>query len=478
MSGIKKIVSLYAGVIMLALFLSVNPASMPVTYASDDSQINLQTIYHTYIDTDYLGSVRDESIVIDYLTARVEEMNQSNDKYTYGYEQELIFVPERVFNDNTNTIRVLNRLDQEVHIDIQATTLQIGDHILGHFASEEESNQALYDYKNLYVDADVLDQPLDNPETIKEIELEIGESVVIDVSFSDEVTAFTSIVSENELITVEEALEIFKKGTLEDIIHNVSKGETLYSIAKTYDLTLDTVLELNPTVDINGALQLDQALNVTDYVTFTDVVVHEESLEEEIIAFEQRIEESDELYRGETKKKQAGQDGKKKIHTQTKIVNGKIVESERLSEEVIKEVQHEITLKGTKVIPSRGTGDFVWPAVGGYISSHYGPRWGTMHRGIDIARPTNRNILASDNGVVEKVAYNANGYGHYVIINHNNGYKTLYGHLASTSVKVGQTVPKGTKIGVMGTTGRSTGIHLHFEVIKNGTKVNPINYLK
>lgn len=118
-----------------------------------------------------------------------------------------------------------------------------------------------------------------------------------------------------------------------------------------------------------------------------------------------------------------------------------------------------------------------WPAVGGYISSHLGERWGKMHKGIDIARPSNRNILAADNGVVESAGYNNGGYGNKIVINHNNGMKTVYAHLSSIDVKVGQVVEKGSKIGVMGSTGNSTGIHLHFEVYKSGSLENPTEYV-
>ena len=146
-------------------------------------------------------------------------------------------------------------------------------------------------------------------------------------------------------------------------------------------------------------------------------------------------------------------------------------------EHVLKEPVHEVTVVGTKVIPSRGTGNFKWPADGGYVSSQMGKRWGRVHQGIDIARPSTRSIFAADNGVVTNVGYHGT-YGNRIIISHNNGYKTLYAHLSSTNVKVGQTVPKGTKIGVMGSTGRSTGVHLHFEVFKNGSNINPMSVLR
>ena len=118
-----------------------------------------------------------------------------------------------------------------------------------------------------------------------------------------------------------------------------------------------------------------------------------------------------------------------------------------------------------------------WPTVGGYISSHQGYRWGRFHKGIDIARPSNRTIKAADNGTVTFAGWDG-AYGNKVVINHNNGMRTVYAHLASINVSVGQTVEKGRKIGVMGSTGNSTGVHLHFEVYKNGSLKNPLNYLK
>lgn len=124
-------------------------------------------------------------------------------------------------------------------------------------------------------------------------------------------------------------------------------------------------------------------------------------------------------------------------------------------------------------------GKLAWPTSGGYISSHIGTRWGRMHKGIDIARTdrsTKPPIYAAEGGKVEVVKSDG-GYGNYIIINHGNGLKTLYAHLDSVSVKQGQSVSRGQTIGIMGSTGNSTGIHLHFEVHLNGQIQNPINYL-
>ncbi len=120
------------------------------------------------------------------------------------------------------------------------------------------------------------------------------------------------------------------------------------------------------------------------------------------------------------------------------------------------------------------TGIFVWPASGS-ISQRY--HW--YHRAIDIANKAAPGILAADAGRVTVAGWPRGwGYGNRVIIDHGNGFQTTYSHLSKIHVKPGQRVNPGDLIGQMGSTGRATGIHLHFEIIKNGVKVNPLNYLK
>lgn len=128
--------------------------------------------------------------------------------------------------------------------------------------------------------------------------------------------------------------------------------------------------------------------------------------------------------------------------------------------------------------PDAGTvvvsGNFVWPASGRITQ---GFRW--YHRGLDIANKSAPGILAADAGKVVLAGWPTGwGYGNRVVVDHGNGFQTLYAHLTKIYVSAGQTVNRGDLVGQMGATGRATGIHLHFEVIKNGVKVNPLNYLK
>ena len=131
-----------------------------------------------------------------------------------------------------------------------------------------------------------------------------------------------------------------------------------------------------------------------------------------------------------------------------------------------------------QITPDAGTvvasGSFVWPASG-QISQRF--TW--YHKGIDIANKTAPNILAADSGTVVVAGWtDGYGYGNRVLIDHGNGYRTLYGHLSRVYVVPGQTVARGAAIGKMGSTGRSTGVHLHFEIISNGSYLNPLGVLQ
>lgn len=118
---------------------------------------------------------------------------------------------------------------------------------------------------------------------------------------------------------------------------------------------------------------------------------------------------------------------------------------------------------------------FIWPASG-TVTSGFGPRWGRMHEGIDIAAPTGTPIYASASGTVIAAGW-AGGYGNFTAIDHGGSVATAYGHQSSIVVSVGQTVSQGDLIGYVGSTGYSTGPHLHFEVRLNGNPVNPMLYL-
>jgi len=130
---------------------------------------------------------------------------------------------------------------------------------------------------------------------------------------------------------------------------------------------------------------------------------------------------------------------------------------------------------------------FIWPEPQAQISQPFGPStywfeppYGSyphFHTGIDLVSPFGSPVLAADDGVVALVGSSSSGYGNYVVIAHSGGLNTLYGHLSTSLVKVGQSVTQGTPVGLEGSTGNSTGAHLHFELRINQSPVNPAPYL-
>ncbi|MFA5183924.1 MAG: M23 family metallopeptidase [Patescibacteria group bacterium] len=128
----------------------------------------------------------------------------------------------------------------------------------------------------------------------------------------------------------------------------------------------------------------------------------------------------------------------------------------------------------TPTVKSSG-GSMVWPTVGHRITQYFSWR----HNGLDIGNKVGTPIYAADDGIVEIASSGWNGgYGNTIVINHGGGKKTRYGHASKLFVKVGEEVSKGEHIAAMGSTGRSTGPHLHFEIIINGRRYNPLNYIR
>ncbi len=157
-----------------------------------------------------------------------------------------------------------------------------------------------------------------------------------------------------------------------------------------------------------------------------------------------------------------------------------------ISEQIIKEPQNKVVLVGTRTptdeeVRTLATGTFIIP-YDNYLSADYGLRtiteFGTkdFHQAWDIPGPYGAKIVASDSGVVSNIS-RTSGYGLRIIVDHENGYKTLYAHLSDTTVNVGDRVAQGEQIAKMGSSGRVTGVHVHFEIIKDGVTVDPADYL-
>jgi hypothetical protein len=189
--------------------------------------------------------------------------------------------------------------------------------------------------------------------------------------------------------------------------------------------------------------------------------------------FETIYENSDYYYTGTQTVKTNGKNGESMIIADVTYIGGVEMSREIITTEVIRSPVAKVVINGTKPKPIAGpTGNFVRPLRGSLTT-----RFGGGHRGIDIPAPYGTPVGASDGGTVI-YAGNSGSYGNHVKIRHNDGFVTLYAHFSSISVKVGDVVFQGQEVGKVGSTGRSTGNHLHFEIIRNGVQVNPEAYIK
>jgi murein DD-endopeptidase MepM/ murein hydrolase activator NlpD len=161
----------------------------------------------------------------------------------------------------------------------------------------------------------------------------------------------------------------------------------------------------------------------------------------------------------------------KRVREQKEVLEGDLTEiSEKIAEQLA---------DSSGVLPAgpirAGSGRLIWP-VNGTLTSGFGMRWGRMHEGIDISAPTGTPIRAAESGSV-RIAGSTGGYGNYTCVDHGGALSTCYAHQNSIGVSVGQTVAQAQIIGTVGSTGHSTGPHLHFEVRVNGQAVDPLGYL-
>lgn len=276
---------------------------------------------------------------------------------------------------------------------------------------------------------------------------------------------------------MEKAKQYLKKGTDVEKIHTVTDGESFWNISKKYEISIDALIKANPTATPEKIKAGDRLSLVVPSPMLTVCTVEHMNYQE-VIPSEVKYTEAKNLFKGQSKVTVVGKTGLKAIEAQLVKENGVAVKRYVLKEKVLSKPTIRVVAKGTIQPPkTAATGVFAKPFSRGKFSSPFGRRWGRMHSGVDWSMPVGSPIKAADGGRVE-LSERDGAYGYCIIINHGNGLKTLYAHNSKLLVKPGDKVYKGQLIAKSGNTGRSTGPHLHFEVIKNGSHQNPLKYFK
>ncbi len=313
------------------------------------------------------------------------------------------------------------------------------------------------------------------------------------VDIVEDITYVQGLYSENTIMSSEEIEEyINSRRKSESSVYTFKSGDTVESVIKKYSLTQDQFYALNPSITKDSVIRTGQKLNVIRNIPYINISVSETEKLTKEIPFNTITIETDMLYQGARKTVAGGKNGKKVITNLITYVNGVKVSEKEISSVVKSKPVDATVYVGTKPVPAYvdlygvETGMFIWPAVGvDYVTSGFGYRMLynelNFHRGLDIsgANALGQPIIASAPGTVELVTAGYTGYGYSVLIDHGNGIKTRYAHCLAGSIIVnpGDVVEQGQMIAQVGSTGNSTGPHLHFEIIYNGAYTNPLDYL-
>ncbi len=302
---------------------------------------------------------------------------------------------------------------------------------------------------------------------------------ITSIGFAEEVEVAETYIPKSEIVDVDTALYLLTEMQETQQIYEVQPGDTLSGIAAKKEISIDELIRLNSDYlkDANSTIRAGQSLIITVpepelSVLWTRREIVEESYEADIIYID-----NNDWYTTKQVTLTEPSAGFRKVVSDVTYKNDTSVSRNIVKEEILLEAVAKVVERGTKVPPT-----YIKPVSGGKVSSGFGRRnspggiGSRDHKGVDFAIPIGSTVVASSGGTVSAAGWSG-GYGYMVLITHPDGSQTRYAHLSKILVSSGQSVSQGEKIALSGSTGVSTGPHLHFEIILNGTPVNPLNYI-
>jgi murein DD-endopeptidase MepM/ murein hydrolase activator NlpD len=296
------------------------------------------------------------------------------------------------------------------------------------------------------------------------------------LGFKEEVGVVETHVDLENTLDLATAQKQVLLGTNKIVEYKVKDGDNLWDIARAVKIDMDQIVFTNPGMDPEN-LSIDQVLYLSKEAPLITVLATRETTVDEKIPCPVDVRYDDKLLLGDKEVITEGIPGEKTVTYRITRENGFETGREILSQNVKSEPTTEVVVKGTiTMVASRGGSlRLAWPS-GGDIVSPFGMRWGRMHEGIDLDASYGSDVVAVASGTVVSAGWDG-GYGYQVQISHGGGLVTRYAHLSRILVDVGDSVDRGESIGLVGSTGNSTGPHLHFETIVGGEPRDPTNYL-
>lgn len=431
-------------------------------------------VFHVYVGGQQVGTVSSPQVVDDFKLAKYKELEEKNPNvHMILNTEDVILKSEKAFNAKSDDQAALKKLDERLQPHAVGVELVVDGKVIGVVKDKDTAEQILNQIKGKYVGSAEQEKGKVGILSVRK-DLNPGESEVQKAEFIQKVELNQKPIEPEQLMDPNEMLRKLETGDVQPTKYTVEKGDCVSCIAKKFGISKQVIYENNPWI-ADDMIKVGQKLDLTVLQPTLSVKTVEKVVERQEIQYDTDYITDDSLRLGVIQTITPGKNGLKNVTFLVTKVNGKMMDEELLNEEIIQQPVKAVAKKGTKVVLGEGSGKFAWPVLGSSVTSGYGYRWGVLHKGIDLVS-NNKSIMAADNGKVVYAGYKAD-YGNHIIIDHLNGYRTLYGHLSKIDVSVGKIVEKGEKIGVMGSTGDSTGVHLHFEIQKNGSVDNPLKYL-
>lgn len=421
------------------------------------------------VNGNFLGYIEDETVYADaeqIITKRINYTGSNSDVVSFSHDYEVGMVG---YGSTLSTYQIADRMLQLLDTEIESGYgMYIGDEYLGTLTEHERLDETLEEILDKY--------RTDNPTETVAFEKEI--SFVPGLYLSD------SFVDEDEMIrTVTSNKSVASYYT---VVYNDSP----YLIAEKVNMTMEELARLNPGFSRATAVHIGDKIKISQDQPFLNVVVTREEHYEEKFAFETEYVPDNTRYVGMDVIRQNGVNGVRAVTANVSYINGVEISRKVLVRTITKNAVNQIVGVGTMQRPANsapGTtveaGKFIWPVGGngGKVSYGFAAPGYRNHRGIDIVAPGGTPIYAAESGVVTQIYAGGgwgSGWGNFVVIRHSNGISTRYAHCRSiANIHVGQKVTAGQLIAYVGSTGNSSGNHLHFEVLVGNVRVNPSPYL-
>ncbi|MCZ8521423.1 MULTISPECIES: LysM peptidoglycan-binding domain-containing M23 family metallopeptidase [Paenibacillus] len=432
--------------------------------------------YDVFLDGEWVGAVSHPEVVRQWRDERYAELGEaSSSQPLHSNLEGLSFVPKQTLLPTRDTglrtaeeSRVLAALGHKLQIDKYAVEIRVDGRTVGVVSDMETAFSILEKVKAPYL-----------------MEAETGTGVpatALAAGFQEAVELMELPVvrmtsSADGSSSPEEADAVYARlvqGEEQPFLYNVKQGDCLSLIAVRHAVSVEEIRRLNPQLR-GDRIRTGDELALSRPRPLLTVRVEAVRTRRIPLASGVRYVDDMEMKKGQVRVASQGQQGITLVTYRTVTLNGTEAEVQPLGEAVLSVPVPSIVLRGTKAPADRGTGRFALPVLQPKVTSGFGRRWGRAHNGTDLVSER-RDILASDAGRITFAGWKS-GYGRTIVIDHGNGYETLYGHLSRIGVKEGEAVEKGEKIGVMGSSGNSTGVHLHFEMIKDGRQLNPLRYI-